>query len=252
MLFIQKTYPPQSLIKFNHELRTINSNPFYDNGSPQCLNVTTATFQELKERLEAEQRGLCCYCMQRVTANNSRVEHFLSQSMFPEYQTDYYNLYLACHGSKSQTTASEKYCDVRKGNQLITKIMAYKLSDGTKCEDLFQYVLEENEYVSKQNQYKYCWIFPQHKKYKKLEDFYRNFANLTSVQKEILIAIEVLNLNALELKESRKKLYLELKKTFDTDNRAKIENLLTDYQTKHKMNFAGAAIYFIKEKLNSL
>lgn len=254
MLFIEKTFPPHSLVEFNNKRRTAISNPVYDEDK-DCLSVSADIFLELKKKLETEQKGLCCYCMQRVTATNCRVEHFLPQKMFPEYQTDYYNLYLACHGSYSQIPSLEKHCDVRKGNHLIAKIMSYRIKDRNnvekKCDDFFKYVLEENEFVSQQNQFKYCWILPNHKDYETLEEFYKNFAKLQPIEKEILVAIEILNLNALELRERRKDLYVKLKKTLDTNNHQQIEKLFVFYQ-EHNRNFAGMALYFINKKLKEL
>ena len=133
MLMIKKTFPPQNLINFNSPRRTISANPTY-----QELGANTALFQEIKNHLKNEQRGLCCYCMQIVTADNCNVEHFLSQSMFPEYQTDYYNLYLACRYSHGKAKENQ-YCDIRKGNELIAKLLGFHLANGKLCQDLFQY-----------------------------------------------------------------------------------------------------------------
>jgi uncharacterized protein (TIGR02646 family) len=225
MLFIQKTFPPQSLIDFNHRLRTAVSNPVYTN-SPQSLSVDTAVFQELKRFLESEQKGLCCYCMKRVTAKNSIVEHFLSQSMFPEYQTDYYNLYLACCYSVGKAKENQ-HCDVRKSDELIVKLMSFRRASGKLCQDLFQY--SENDGS----------ILPA-------EDIAED---LKQILKEVNLVIETLNLNAIELKEERRKFIENIKPIIQNANKTKLQSMKTEYETKLNQKFAGVAIYLINEKL---
>ena len=146
MLFIPKTFPPQNLIEFNHQRRTTVANPTYQElGAGENAQI----FESLKTILIGEQKGLCCYCMQRITTTNCNVEHFFSQSLFPEYQTDYYNLYLACRYSHGKSSA-EQHCDIRKGNEQIAKMMSYKckiVNNNYKCEDFFRYILQEKEFV---------------------------------------------------------------------------------------------------------
>jgi uncharacterized protein (TIGR02646 family) len=224
MLLIQKTFPPQNLINFNTPRRTTASNPTY-----QELGADVTLFKEVKAYLETEQRGLCCYCMQRVTADNCNVEHFLSQSMFPEYQTDYYNLYLACRYSHGKAPKNQ-YCDIRKGNELIAKLLGFRLANGKLCQDLFQY--DENDGS----------ILPTTDKSR----------DLLQIRKEVDLAIETLNLNAIELKEARRKFIANIKPTIDSSNRIKLEAMKTDYETTRNKKFAGVALYFIKEKLKRL
>lgn len=231
MLLIQKTFPPQNLINFNTLRRTTTSNPTYLE-----FGADTTLFQEIKVYLENEQRGLCCYCMQRVTANNCNVEHFLSQSMFPEYQTDYYNLYLACRYSHGKSKSAQ-YCDIRKGDSLIAKFLSYRLATGETCHNLFQYAEIDGS------------ILPEHPKHKNINDFIANFMNLSDIQKEVLSAIEILNLNATELKEARRKFITNIKPTIDAANRTELQRMKVDYETSLNKKFAGVALYFINERL---
>ncbi len=225
MLFIQKTFPPQSLIDFNHRLRTATSNPVYTE-TPQSLSVNAAVFQELKRFLENEQKGLCCYCMQRVTANNSIVEHFLSQSMFPEYQTDYYNLYLACCYSLGKAKENQ-HCDVRKSDELIVKLMSFRRANGKLCQDLFQYSENDGSILPSEN----------------------ISEDLKQVIKEVSLAIEALNLNAVELKETRRKFIENTKHIIEKADKSKLQSMKTDYETKPNQKFAGVALYLINERL---
>ena len=225
MLFIQKTFPPQSLIDFNHRLRTATSNPVYTN-TPQSLSVDTTVFQELKRFLESEQKGLCCYCMKRVTANNSIVEHFLSQSMFPEYQTDYYNLYLACCYSVGKAK-EHQHCDVRKSDELIIKLMSFRRASGKLCQDLFQYSENDGSILASED----------------------TAEELKQILKEVNLAIETLNLNAVELKEERRKFIENIKPVIEKADKTKLQSMKTDYETKPNQKFAGVAIYLINERL---
>jgi uncharacterized protein (TIGR02646 family) len=77
---------------------------------------------ELRRQLVKEQRGLCCYCMSRIYAENgsARIEHWHPQSQFPDESLDYQNLLAACNRNAGER--SEKpHCDRSKGNTPISK-----------------------------------------------------------------------------------------------------------------------------------
>ena len=69
----------------------------------------------LRDMLANEQRGLCCYCMGRIRSDSMKVEHWRSQSRFPDEQLDYGNLLGACQGGEGQPR-SRQHCDTRKGD----------------------------------------------------------------------------------------------------------------------------------------
>jgi uncharacterized protein (TIGR02646 family) len=71
---------------------------------------------ELRASLVAEQRGLCCYCMCRISANANvmKIEHWQSKSRYPSQQLVYANLLAACLGGQGR---ADKHCDTRKGNR---------------------------------------------------------------------------------------------------------------------------------------
>ncbi len=76
MLFIKKTHPKPSLTDWIK--KSGRDFPAYE--SLQTANPRVDSYQaytELREQLYEEQRGLCCYCMQRITKDNSNIEHFL-------------------------------------------------------------------------------------------------------------------------------------------------------------------------------
>ena len=71
----------------------------------------------LRRALVAEQRGLCCYCMNRIRDEASTtIEHWKSRSRYPKQQLVYRNLLAACPGGAGQSR-SRQHCDTRKGNR---------------------------------------------------------------------------------------------------------------------------------------
>jgi uncharacterized protein (TIGR02646 family) len=100
---IQKKAEPASLTQ--HRCGAHNSYDNYDNKN------------ELRSSLVAEQRGLCCYCLQRIRADSEgmKIEHWQSQDMYPERQMEYSNLLGACRGGEGQKR-DKQHCDTSKGN----------------------------------------------------------------------------------------------------------------------------------------
>jgi len=71
----------------------------------------------LRESLVKEQRGICCYCMGRIEATEAKmkIEHFLCQSLHPDKELEYNNLFGACLGNMKAD--AEMHCDTFKGNK---------------------------------------------------------------------------------------------------------------------------------------
>ena len=99
----------------------------------------------LRIMLANEQRGLCCYCMGRIRSDSMKVEHWRSQSRFPEEQLDYGNLLGACPGGEGQPR-SRQHCDTRKGdgdlrwnpanrNHRIEERIRYESDGGIRSDD---------------------------------------------------------------------------------------------------------------------
>ncbi|MBF0477485.1 MAG: TIGR02646 family protein [Deltaproteobacteria bacterium] len=106
MMNIQKLAEPRNFVQ--HRCQT---NADFD-------NLPAAAKQELRDNLIREQGGLCCYCMSRISAEKSRIEHWQSQKDFHEKQLDYGNLLASCHGNKGRRR-EEQRCDVHKGDSAI-------------------------------------------------------------------------------------------------------------------------------------
>ena len=73
----------------------------------------------LRETLLAEQGHLCCYCMQAITADASKIEHFRCQENHQELALDYDNLLAACLGGQG-SPGHLQHCDTAKANQDIS------------------------------------------------------------------------------------------------------------------------------------
>lgn len=72
---------------------------------------------DLRKALVTEQRGLCCYCMNRIypESNSMKIEHWRCQSNYENKQLVYQNLLGACRGGDTQP-AEKQHCDTKKGN----------------------------------------------------------------------------------------------------------------------------------------
>lgn len=79
--------------------------------------------QNLRESLVAEQRGLCCYCLSRIIADpyKMKIEHWQSQTGFPDRQLHYPDLLGACLGGGVGKPPKLQHCDTRKGDQDLSK-----------------------------------------------------------------------------------------------------------------------------------
>lgn len=110
MRTIHKSKEPASLTQYRHT-------PGATYGA-----LPTEAKRELRDALIAEQRGLCCYCMGRVSPEDvrCRIEHWHSQTDYDyeEEQLSYGNLLAACHGSEG---TADSHCDVHKGSQRLSR-----------------------------------------------------------------------------------------------------------------------------------
>lgn len=87
----------------------------------------------LRQCLVAEQRGLCCYCLSRISPdrNKMKVEHWHCQASYSDEQLDYSNLLGACTGHEGKPR-TEQHCDTFKGDSTFSCNPAsteYKIED---------------------------------------------------------------------------------------------------------------------------
>lgn len=118
-----------------------------DNSSYAGLADIPGAMQELRESLVQEQRGLCCYCMRRISNGPllMKVEHWRSQSRHEGEQLRYANLLGACLGGQDRVD-SAKHCDTHKKdrdlrfspanpNHQIEKRIRYELDGKIRSDD---------------------------------------------------------------------------------------------------------------------
>ena len=74
--------------------------------------------EALRHALVTEQRGICCYCMQRIHNGPStmKIEHWQCQSRYPAEQLNHRNLLGACPGGDGQPPCLQ-HCDTSKGDR---------------------------------------------------------------------------------------------------------------------------------------
>ena len=72
---------------------------------------------DLRGSLHTEQNGLCCYCMATIEngPRTMKIEHWKSQTRYPNEQLNYRNLLGACMGGEGSPEELH-HCDTRKGD----------------------------------------------------------------------------------------------------------------------------------------
>ncbi len=234
MLFIEKSKPPRSLLKFVALQKSVNLHPSYkDLRSPYIDDLDTILYQQ--------QRGVCCYCMQVLPQSSSlrTREHFLPESKFKLDEVNYYNLYLACTEKDGTNTG---HCDKTKGDILISKYIGHP-----NCEDFFKYNRKGE-------------ILPQKLSFEEWGKFSQSTKNdlfeTSPETAEILATISILRLNQKELVNKRKDFISDILKTimFFT-SREQCESEIQKYKSssvKNPQRFAGVALYFLREHLKKI
>jgi uncharacterized protein (TIGR02646 family) len=83
---------------------------------------------DLRICLVSEQRGLCCYCLSRIRAeqNAMKIEHWHSQNRYNDEQLAYANLLGACKGNENESHRNQ-HCDTFKGNRDLSRNPANQL-----------------------------------------------------------------------------------------------------------------------------
>ena len=106
MLTIEKQNIPPLLVEYKAKPNAIYDGPDF-----------TPVKQAIRLQLVQEQKGLCAYCMRRISASATgmKVEHWKSQKVHLTLQLDYQNLLGVCLGHEGQSPKSQT-CDTRKGD----------------------------------------------------------------------------------------------------------------------------------------
>lgn len=104
MKYISKNREPYSLTQYR-----LQQGAYFDGYQDK---------DDLRDSLLQEQKYICCYCLQRISIDNMRIEHWQSQTDFPAQQLSYSNLLGACSGNEGQPKKLQ-HCDVHKGNTAL-------------------------------------------------------------------------------------------------------------------------------------
>jgi len=140
MIYIQKKYEPAQLNKFKIEHgKTAKYDDFCELNTKNIpTNRYKGGFDALRQFLVEEQKFICCYCQQRIGAENTttghwsfqdattgigkmKTEHFQPQKKFPQLQLTYKNLLASCKGNSNKKGIT-KHCDTSKGDSLLKQI----------------------------------------------------------------------------------------------------------------------------------
>lgn len=81
----------------------------------------TPVKEEICRALLVEQGHLCAYCMQRITSDSMKVEHWHSQKRYSSEQLIYRNMLGCCTGNEGKGhSPKDQHCDTRKGDRDIS------------------------------------------------------------------------------------------------------------------------------------
>ena len=206
---IQKQAEPDELVQY----RNVPGST-YDGGN------FTPVKDAVRRDLLRDQGHLCAYCMRRIKAETMKVEHWQSQSDFPDKQLSWDNLLGVCDGNAGQPW-NQQTCDTRRGN---TPLTCNPSNPAHVTESRINYLGEE-----------------------------------MIVSNEVPFAKEldtVLNLNWKRLKDNRasviEAVLQALAKTAGTRTRGELEQLIEVWRTLQKQMFqeyCAVAIYFLKKRL---
>lgn len=76
----------------------------------------------IRESLCREQGGLCAYCMRRITADSSHVEHIIPQSICKNGQdVAYDNMLAVCDGNEMSGNGKALICDRARGGMPLLR-----------------------------------------------------------------------------------------------------------------------------------
>jgi uncharacterized protein (TIGR02646 family) len=231
MRYIEKSItPPPIMTEWINLRKEANQSFDYDDFDKK---------KELNEILRIEQRHICCYCQQIIThyqGDNwagSHNEHLIPQrGKFgnSDLQMDYFNIFASCNYSKNNRPG-HTYCGEAKGDRLI-----YPIINDPMCSEYVKYnTLGE--------------ILPNGK-YSSIAEYVENSANLSTIEADILNAIQVLNLNCNYLRNERKSLLNTLFEVIIKIDKERLVQKINDFESGSKCyRFIDMLLYYMKMKV---
>jgi uncharacterized protein (TIGR02646 family) len=191
--------------------------------------------KKLNDLLIEEQGGICCYCQQKITelrrtrsSGDAHNEHLIPQSARKDLQTNHGNIFACCCFS-SGFSKDLQYCGEAKKEKRI-----YDFIKWVDCNCCFKYNIEGE-------------IIPEGS-YRSFEEFSINMESLTFKQKKALEIIETLNLNAVSLKEERKKDIIALIKMLNKLSKEEVQEKIKEFKVKPHFRFVDMLLYYMKQK----
>lgn len=180
----------------------------------------------LRAALVAEQRGLCCYCMDRISPEpkKMKIEHWRCVSRYPLEQLDYGNLLGACLGGEGKESKFQ-HCDTRKADRDLRWNPAN----------------------------------PEHRIESRIE--YRADGSIKSLDNYFNGQLdEVLNLNTPYIKNGRKRIldgivdwWTKLRKGNQTVSRRRLEAKIRQLTDAYPMSaYSPAAIWWLRKRLGRM
>lgn len=117
------------------EVTKIKRSKEWKNIAPENTKAVRECFDRLKKSeiravLLQEQKGICAYCMRRVSNDtHTSIEHWSPLSKHKESALSYKNMLAVCDGGKLWSGTGEKVlsCDANKGDSDELKISPYNL-----------------------------------------------------------------------------------------------------------------------------
>lgn len=85
---------------------------------------------EIRAALVEDQKGICCYCMRRITPephhpeskpSGTKIEHYVAQACDPSLVLEWKNLLAACGGFEGRPQ-TQQTCDTRKGDSYLNHL----------------------------------------------------------------------------------------------------------------------------------
>lgn len=195
--------------------------------------------KKLNDILREEQKHICCYCQQIITHHNkpfkggSHNEHFIPQKGAngnSSLEMEYTNIFASCNYSKG-SGKRHQHCGEAKDDKIIRNFLADK-----DCASYFKYnifgeILPAGDYV-------------------RYEEYLENENELSELQKEVLRAIKVLNLNCSYLVEERKKVSYSLMKVINKIPKEKIKTKIVEFNNADRFyRFIDMLLFFMRKKV---
>ncbi len=125
----KKTEPPAILQKV--------ATPTPQNPQPTYRKLRSVKKREIRKILSEEQGFICCYCGQRLSLEDSHIEHLQPQSAAAHLSLSYDNLLVSCQAELQ--AGDPLHCGKAKNDWFDQELLVSPLQ--TNCEHFFEYSL---------------------------------------------------------------------------------------------------------------